>query len=409
VYRFAAGHYSNTPVTTTMLAQQSLAVDSAGTLYSVYNQNTLYKYVRSTTSPAYSFASTADGTSSSDSPQTVTLENDGNAPLIFAAPTNGNNPSISTGFTIGGTFTCPLLTPGSGTGTLASGSTCSEPVSFSPLAIGSYTGSLVFTDNTLNVAGSTQTTALSGTATIGNKTITFTPVTYVYAGTGTTLVATTSSGEPVTFSVTNGTGTATLNGSTISYLTPGTVTVTANSAATANYNTAPPVSVTVTILIQPMIFLAGSGKVASLGDTGAVSSAAVSGGGLGVAVDASGTVWSLNSGGGGFTSFTTAGALGTGYSTLLTNGASALAIDGNSHLVIPSGSGATVTFSNAGALVSTTQGSATAAPSGVAIDLSGNVWVTNAAANSVDEIIGGAAPAAPLATAVQSATPGAKP
>jgi hypothetical protein len=260
VYRFAAGHYSATPVTTTMLAQQSLAVDSAGSLYSVYTQNTLYKYVRSSTSPAYSFASTADGTTSSDSPQTVTLENDGNAPLIFAAPTTGNNPGISTGFTIGGTSTCPLLTPGSGTGALASGATCSELVSFSPLAIGAYNGSLIFTDNTMNVAGSTQTTALSGTATIGNKTITFTqPTSPANVGSGATLVATSSSGDPVTFSVTNGTGTASLSGSTISYLTLGTVTVNADSAANSNYNAAPTVSYAVTIQAVPLAKLTVTG------------------------------------------------------------------------------------------------------------------------------------------------------
>jgi hypothetical protein len=45
----------------------------------------------------------------------------------------------------------------------------------------------------------------------------------------------------------------------------------------------------------------------------------------------------------------------------------------------------------------------------VAIDSSGNIWVANPTANTVDEVIGGAAPAAPLANAVQTATPGGKP
>jgi hypothetical protein len=37
------------------------------------------------------------------------------------------------------------------------------------------------------------------------------------------------------------------------------------------------------------------------------------------------------------------------------------------------------------------------------------VWVTDSQSSTVHEIIGGAAPAEPLANAVQSATPGAKP
>ena len=105
----------------------------------------------------------------------------------------------------------------------------------------------------------------------------------------------------------------------------------------------------------------------------------------------------------------TGGAVGTAYTSLGLSGATALAIDGSSHVVVANGNGSTVVFTNTGAIVATTQGSTSAGGSGVVIDISGNIWVTNSAANSVDKIIGGAAPVAPLANAVVSATPGAKP
>jgi hypothetical protein len=246
---------------------------------------------------------------------------------------------------------------------------------------------------------------------VGSKTINFTqPASPAAVGTSATLVATASNGDPVTFSVTAGTGNATISGgNVISYLTTGTVMVNANSGATSTYNAAPTVSYTVTINDTPLVFLAGSGKAASLDAGGVVASPAVSGGGVGAAVDSSGTVWSINSGGGGVTSITSAGALGTSYTSLGLSGATALAIDGYSHVVAANGNGSTVVFSNTGAIVSTTQGSTSAGGSGVAIDISGNIWVTNSAANSVDKIVGGAAPVAPLANAVLSATPGAKP
>jgi len=64
------------------------------------------------TPPSLSFASTRVGSTSSDSPQTLLLQNIGNAALSFPAPGTGNNPSISTNFVLGGSSTCPLGTAG---------------------------------------------------------------------------------------------------------------------------------------------------------------------------------------------------------------------------------------------------------------------------------------------------------
>jgi hypothetical protein len=242
------------------------------------------------------------------------------------------------------------------------------------------------------------------------KTITFTqPVSPASAGSTATLVATASNGDPVTFSVTAGTGTASVSGNVITYLTAGTVTVNADSAATGTYSAAPTVSYTVTIDDIPYVFVAGGGSVASLNAYGVVSSSAVAGGGKGAAVDANGYVWSINANGTSVSTFTPAGAFGSSYSPAGLTGASAVAIDGNNNAIVANGNGKVVVVSNAGAAVSTTQGSTTAAPGSIAIDSAGNVWLANAAANTIDEIIGGAAPAAPLANAVQNNAPGAKP
>jgi hypothetical protein len=62
--------------------------------------------------PSLSFAATAKGTVSSDSPRTIAVINDGNAPLTFPVPSTGRNPAISSIFNthLGGPSGCPLIT-----------------------------------------------------------------------------------------------------------------------------------------------------------------------------------------------------------------------------------------------------------------------------------------------------------
>jgi N-acetylneuraminic acid mutarotase/sugar lactone lactonase YvrE len=122
--------------------------------------------------PSQIFATTAVGSTSSDSPHIVSVENVGNAALSFPIPSSGSNPSIAANFTLnsGGASACPLVKAGaSAAGTLAAGASCILPVSFSPTVAGALSGSLVLTDNNLNApatAYSKQSIALSGTSTI---------------------------------------------------------------------------------------------------------------------------------------------------------------------------------------------------------------------------------------------------
>ncbi len=112
--------------------------------------------------PSLSFPSTLPGADSSA--QTVMLLNLGNASLSFPVPPSGENPSVSSGFLLNSeaTAACPLVASGSGQpGIVDAGSSCTLTVSFAPSAPGTYSGSVILTDNAVL---STQTIGLSGSS-----------------------------------------------------------------------------------------------------------------------------------------------------------------------------------------------------------------------------------------------------
>lgn len=67
-----------------------VAVDASGNVYIADYGNDRVEKLDYADPPSLSFASTAVGLTSIDSPQTVTVENVGNAALIFPVPTTGN-------------------------------------------------------------------------------------------------------------------------------------------------------------------------------------------------------------------------------------------------------------------------------------------------------------------------------
>ena len=174
-----------------ILGPWGLAVDGGGNMYIAYlGGNSIVK--ASFANPlTLNFANTPVGTTSADSPQTVTLENIGNADLTFPIPASGNNPSITTNFTLdeNAPLACPVIASGFATGgVLAAGSSCVFPISFAPTATGSLSGSLLLTDNNLNATGpayASQSISLSGTATPATPTITWSApgsITFIPAG-----------------------------------------------------------------------------------------------------------------------------------------------------------------------------------------------------------------------------------
>ena len=89
--------------------------------------------------PSLTFANTPVGSTSPDSPQTVTVENYGNVALTFPVPAAGSNPSIGQDFQLNDSAQsdCLLLNSQSGSpATLAPGASCQLPVSFAPSVTG---------------------------------------------------------------------------------------------------------------------------------------------------------------------------------------------------------------------------------------------------------------------------------
>jgi sugar lactone lactonase YvrE len=156
-----------------------VALDGGGNVYISETDSRLILKVDFADPPSLTFASTPVGSLSTDSPQTVTVENIGNAAMAFPIPPTGNNPSITANFSLdsGGGSACPLVGSGSfQPATLAAGASCELPISFAPGSAGALNGSLVLMDNNLNAAApgyNAQSITLSGTSTRGTPIITW--------------------------------------------------------------------------------------------------------------------------------------------------------------------------------------------------------------------------------------------
>jgi len=160
----ANGVYTQSTLASRLSNPVSVAVDGGGNVYIVDQGGNRVLKEDLADAPRLSFASTVEGSTSSDSPQTVTVSNIGNAILNFPLPTTGSNPSVSGSFLWDASSTCLQTTASSGESfELYGGTSCTMAFDFKPLAAGSISGSAVLADNSLNVAGATQTMSLGGT------------------------------------------------------------------------------------------------------------------------------------------------------------------------------------------------------------------------------------------------------
>ncbi len=222
-----------------------VTLDPWGNLYIPDWSNNRIVFVN-VSATSLAFPSTDVGSAST--PQTATVANLGDQPLVFATvPTYTANFSEDTG----DENLCALGT------SLAGGTLCDVSVEFTPQSAGSLSAGIVVTNNSLNVAGTTENVAVSGTgivvadttavavstnptaANIGQPLTVTAIVTDTAAGHGSTIPtggvtfmdtvgSTTISlngGAPVTL---NGAGTAILTGVTLAGA--GTHTITANYA-----------------------------------------------------------------------------------------------------------------------------------------------------------------------------------
>ena len=159
VYVIAAegGYSAVTELNSNTSGAFGLALSPAGNLF--VSASGVVNKLDVVDTPSLSFNETSIGSTSSDSPQTVTVIDQGNALLGISAlsyagdfPQDNSNLGVCT------------------TSGLAAGSTCTLPIDFTPQGSSPYSTqllseSLSLTDNTLNVASTQQSISVSGEAT----------------------------------------------------------------------------------------------------------------------------------------------------------------------------------------------------------------------------------------------------
>ena len=130
-----------------------VTVDASGNLYISDWTNNRIVFVN-VSGAALTFNSTKVGLTSTDSPKTATVTNLGNQALVFSA-----DPVFTADFSSppGGVNQCLSQT------SLAAGMACNVSLQFTPQSVGSLSAGITVTDNTLNVASSTQQVSASGT------------------------------------------------------------------------------------------------------------------------------------------------------------------------------------------------------------------------------------------------------
>lgn len=282
-----------------------VTVDSNGNVYVGSSASTQVVKLDYADPPTLNFVAGAGETSS---PQTATITNYGNADFTFAPPATGYNPSVSSDFTIetnqSAGSPCPLLTATSGAATLAAGSSCTDQLTFSSPSGGSVSGSMVITDDNLNVPGSTQTIVLNGTSVV----MTLTPTSLTSAQVGTAYSQTITAGggaAPYGYQVTGGSlpagitldnsgvlsGTPTAAGSFSFTLTAKDANGITGSQAYSLTVSAPTISMTPATLPDAQINVAYSQALTASGGT-APYSFAVTGGSLpaGLALSSDGVI-----------------------------------------------------------------------------------------------------------------------
>jgi hypothetical protein len=167
-----------TTVVSGLFSPFGVAVDRTGDVFIADMSNNQVVEVQRSRAPTLSFAATAVGYTSTDSPQSVTAQNIGNQVLDAVSP----------GLSIGATSFVQVAGSGApadctSSFSLAPGASCNLSLSFIPQKTGSIVSAATFTDNALNATTATQSVSLSGKGTPAPLTITASSGTMMYGGT----------------------------------------------------------------------------------------------------------------------------------------------------------------------------------------------------------------------------------
>jgi sugar lactone lactonase YvrE len=253
----SAGGYTQSVVANAanngLVDPSGVAVDGSGNVYITDSLN--YRVLKEDLAdpPSLTFASTAVGATSSDSPRTATVSNDGNATLIFPLPATGENPSVPANFDWDPSSSCELTTASSSAAfELAAGASCTMAFDFKPTPTGSINGIAELTDNNLNVTGAVQRIQLTGLQ--GSQTITFPPPeSPLYYGVDPITLSATggASGNPVRFSIVSGPGSLSgTNNSVLKVTGTGAIVIAADQAGDTDYAAAQQVTRSITVLLS---------------------------------------------------------------------------------------------------------------------------------------------------------------
>jgi hypothetical protein len=149
-------------VVTGLNAPAGLAVDGRGNLLVANSGANAVVSENFADGVAFAFAPTAVGSASGY--LTAQFWNLGNAPLHFAVPETGSNPSVAANFTLNENKVgaCPVVLASGTEASLNPGTSCALQVQFTPTTTGPITGAVTVTDDALN-GNMTQSIGLKGT------------------------------------------------------------------------------------------------------------------------------------------------------------------------------------------------------------------------------------------------------
>ncbi len=155
--------YIQTTIGNNLSTPWATAVDGSGNVYIInFGTGQVIKEDFSDAA-AVRFAATAVGQTSSNSPQTVTIENIGNAVMNVPLPLEGTNPLVPSGFVVNDNAdsACPFVDTGSpAAGALAVNASCNLTISYSPESSSDTSGWLTYTYDGPNETSSSYQTAL---------------------------------------------------------------------------------------------------------------------------------------------------------------------------------------------------------------------------------------------------------